>query len=517
MNSSSNVSAELICQLLTTDAPASLIINVAANLQPYILNASHNVLRKAIEREGYATKFTYDELNFLAECCAEGSHQAWAYRGKDQNLIQYLTRKLSNRNFKIHPELVAKAIELADKKDLTEDVAEALIEASDQSCLGLSPFFLWTDRLGYKPHTFRFSQNEMYKGRLALALSQNPEAFTYLVEHQVDVRLNENGKPLWEFMRNRNSSSSSMYACISQWAAIHETQHEERNQLNQYFDRISTYHGETHLRDRKDWHTVTDEEGRTTMMVLALNSASTVKSWWDIKKAYPNAALCDQYGRNLWHYFFAKGRNAPSGISTFLSQHCQLQPDSEGRGLVPSVVAMRDKNGRHLSEHEWFFVQKEHEVMIKLYPLASDWFGCTQKEQAFEFSQWLANELYISAKDTTRSVEFFAQVCQNLKEESFVAVDPHILGALVFIFAISNHTQNEMRQSDSPQKLIMALLNHGAQCDLSDERRELLMKKLPTHLSAMILEAFDAAKTRDDFQLTVPLAKDHKSKSSNSL
>lgn len=93
------------------------------------------------------------------------------------------------------------------------------------------------------------------------------------------------------------------------------------------------------IKSRKNWHEITDVDGRTVPMAIFSNEVSDVtsaevsviKDLFGIKKSKPMRSAKDNLGRNLWPYFIY-GTREVTKIPDWFAKHVPKEPDNEGRG-----------------------------------------------------------------------------------------------------------------------------------------------------------------------------------------
>jgi hypothetical protein len=342
--------------------------------------------------------------------------------------------------------------------------------------------------------THRIGRHEAEPVR-ALLLARCPEAFDFALSSGVDFLAPEAGKPLWLAWREAATSRQVEHLIekLSAWGANHDSDRDESIRRASYFKSLGAYGGADKLRDRPDWAEVRDENGRTAMMALALGNGASAKSWMGVKKALPGAALRDNEGRSLWHCLLAKGKDAPSTAASFLRSNVPLELDAQGRGLLPSLMAMKDANGRAPSEHEMLF---NHEALARAAKGQSAhlWFAAPDALEAQKIGDWIANGRYLGSRgespQTVRSGSCLAALCLALDPLSFSSIPAPIAGALAINIATS--------RTIDPERMAAAahLLGAGGFVELSAERQALFDAHAHPDMKSMVREAFLAISER---------------------
>lgn len=490
--------------LMGSDADSHDILGLAQALAPLDYSEPKtNLLRLAIEREGYGKRFSMEQIEQIAQCSTGGADEAWRLANSPV-LIDWLERKLSNRLEPILPDLALRCIQLAEAAELKRRGArlcKALLVKSEPKELGISAFVAASRRMGLGLSSLVQDDSEPPRQVPMAYFARDPDALDVFIAEGGNLRMDAGGSPLWEAWRDaaRRRHDDALSKRLDAWAKEHESNHENQREISEYFQMLSSYNGEEKLRGRKDWTELRDPKGRTTMMAMAQGRSSSAKSWWDVKKAWPAAAATDHDGRSLWHYYFAKGKDAAIGTPKFLAAHVPLTPDAEGCGILPSVWRMRDASGRPTSTHEWFFSENG---AAQAKPMAIDWFGCSQDAIATECAHFLIHERYIDKPEGNRNVMKLAQLTIELDGASFRQLHPAMLGALAFNLGICGYKSNTPEPARSDR--LDLLLSLGAHAEISKERHAFLECHAHPSFFEKIQASFGAVDLRNQLGRDIP-------------
>jgi hypothetical protein len=517
-------SAALVASLLSSDAREDDIVDVATRLAPFdhILDPEDtrfssekgkSLLRLAIERAG---PMSLASLDAIASSHVAGADVAWLLSNptsaSQPSLLDHLAMRIpmSDRGSqKTSKDLVMRALEISSLDQISRadsfghSLSRALLDQSGRADFGIEPFIALVQRQGKTMATARLPD-----GRPAVLAARCPEAFEAFLAAGGDPRqkVGEKKEPLWEALREqarRMSGSSTLAQAVDAWAKTHESDKESAREIHQYFDQLSKYGGEEKLKTRKDWTTLRDENGRTTLMAVCLGRATAIKSFWSVKKANATAGLFDHEGRGLWHAVLTHGKDAPTSTAAYLAEHAPVQPDAQGRGLLPSLWAMRNPQGHMSSEHEWLFNTPELGRACTFAPLAGSWLGCENPSEAQDFAHWLANERYLGSSTSfskysnSRSVEILAFLAMSLDDASFAQIPKAISGAMAYNLALDRFNHFRIEQIDEK---IAAILSHGGHVELTAERQETLIQRARPESARLIQAAFGAAKERKELE-----------------
>lgn len=493
-----------LARLMGSDAESHDILGLAQALAPLdYSDPQNNLLSLAIDRDGYGKRFSMQQLEQIAQCSLGGSDEAWSLANSPP-LIDWLDRKLSNRSGPILPDLALKCIQLADGADLKRRGArlcKALLDKSEPKELGISAFVAASRRMGLSLSSLVLDGSDPPRQVPMAYFARDPDALDVFIAEGGNLRMDAGGSPLWEAWRDaaQRRRDDVLAKRLDSWAKEHESNRENQREISEYFQALSSYNGEEKLRGRKDWTELRDPKGRTTMMAMAQGRSASAKTWWDVKKALPAAAATDHDGRSLWHYYFAKGKDAAIGTPKFLAAHVPLCPDAEGCGILPSVWRMRDASGRPTSTHEWFFSENG---TAKAKPMAIDWFGCANDSLATECAHFLIHERYIDKPEGNRNVMKLAQLTMELDDASFRQLHPAMLGALAFNLAICGYKSN----TPEPQRVerLDLLLSFGAHVHISEERKTFLECHAHPSLFGKIEASFGAIDFRNQLGRDIP-------------
>lgn len=502
--------ADLFANLLASSAEASDLLEVAKHFAPFDHERpnAHSTLRQALVRS--EATFSLAQLKSLAKTHQNGSQSAWSLADSPP-LVAWLHDQLAERCHRrslLDPELVCEIISRASHAALSrhvdafESLPKALWRHSRRDRLGMRPVMAWL-----KAARLDLAQATLPEGYLAILEARTPEALELFLASGGDMRRIVEGEPLWKVLRTRALERSDNDLCqhVDQWASKHEPGAEEARKLREYFLALSRYGGESKLKERKDWTSVRDEHGRSAPMVVCLIRSANIKTFWEIKKAREAVATTDFEGRSLWHALLIHGKDAPPGCAAFLAEHVPLSPDRLGRGLVPSIVAMRDDNGRAYSEHDWMFSTGETAQAGLFAREAGQWFGCSRDEDSIAFAHWMANERWLSTHHTAvelvRSVSCFATLTMALDPASFVQLHPMVLGALCANLIMSSERPFGPLEKMERLRLMASL---GADIRLSTESRAKLDTSRDKSQIAVLDQALEVAASRRELAGHIP-------------
>lgn len=495
---------------MDSDADPGVILALAAALAPLDLDArcpKKTLLRLAIERSGYAKRFSFPHIEALAALDPRGAAHAWESANAPP-LAHWLHSRLSGyrEESNVESALVCKIIALTPKISLAGDpdhargLPFALLDKSGPDEIGLGPILAWARARGASLPALEISERGGPPQR-AILLARHPEAFDLFLSSGLDPRALVDDEPLWSRWRSMASrrSDKALFQAIDSWASVHEAGSEASRKDALYFKALAGYRGSDILRSRPNWPDLLDERGRTALMALAL-SGSSIKTCFGVKKALPSAARLDLDGRSLWHYVLAHGKDAPAGSAAYLIANTPLSTDSNGRGLLPSLFLLRGLDGNAISDHEWLFDSVEARKATEFAPSAHAWLACPDPGEARVFAAWLANERYVGTPENHRGTRLLAELALALDPLSFCSIDPDIAGALAVNLAMSR------TPFLAPQReaVLAALLSQGAFIELSPERESLLAKHSSPSMLGMIKAAFGAARDALELDASTP-------------
>lgn len=514
--------ADLLSRLLQSNARDADVVDVAVALAPFghrdgldepSSHADHgkSLLRRAIER---STPMSLPGLDAIASTHAGGSSEAWLL-ANDPPLLDHLAWRLARSDRgcpQISIDLALRIISVSTPDQISTaegsdaPLSAALLDHSSRALLGIEPFLALARRQGRG-----ISQARLPDGSPAILRARCPEALDAFLGEGGDLREDFGGRPLWDALRERAArlgTDRSLAAAVQAWASLHESSREADREIRQYFAQLSAYRGHENLKSRKDWHQVRDSDGRSSLMAVCMGNAQAIKSFWSVKKSYPAAAIFDRDGRGLWHAMLLHGKDAPNATAAYLAEHAPLRLDAGGRGLLPSLWAMR-VDGRMGSEQEWLFEAHELARACSFAPHAHAWLACGSPHEANAFGLWLANERYLGSQvngrpaTRARSIDILATLSMNLDSASYAAIAPAIAGALAFNLAIA---PSHLFATHDVEAKIAAILSHGAHVELSDDRKAILALRASQPVRALIQHAFSAAEERQALAAWLPMS-----------
>lgn len=506
-----------IARLMASNAEPQTILALAQACSPLDMArtfSGKNLLRLAIERSSYSERWSVEQLDALASCGGEHPDLAWANASRPDPLAHWLSTQLGS-NFRQGPEVACRILSKATLAEISscpgnrksDSLLSGLLAASKpvgDEGLGFEPAKACARAMGIDLATHRIGRMGAEPQR-ALLLAQSAEAFDFASTQGVDFNEHESGKPLWLAWREAAAAgrNEELVDKLSRWGARNDAERDEAIRRDAYFKSLGNYRGEDHLRDRSDWTSVRDERGRTSMMALALGNGASIKSWMAVKKALPAAAARDNDGRTLWHCLLAKGKAVPLQAANYLRTSVPLELDALGRGLVPSMLAMLDANGRPPSEHEMLF---NHDALAAAAKGQSAhlWFACPDQAEALKIGDWIANRRYLGSKgespQSVRSGACLSALCAALDPLSLSAIPSPIAGALAINLATSRVAAPECIAAAAQ------LLGAGGYIELTEERQHMFDAHAHPDMKALVREAFFAATESRELRAHLPEA-----------
>lgn len=467
-----------LARLLDTTADVEDILGLAEALSPLSLTLpdGRSLLRLAFERaaDPHARRgsFTLESLDSLARLDPQGSDLAWAAANTPPLLTLFARAFGSSSDApRFAPALFFRALDLAppdQSRSLARSLLPALLRLSPHDSWGSAPALRAAALAGVNLFTDSLSSAPQSRALLQLlssdALELARHAGVDLLE-PLEATSDDRAEPLWLRWKSiaERRGSSKLALALSSFGAEHDSATNQAKTISDYFSRISRYGGEMQFRSLKGWEALRDSKGRTPMMALVASRPANLKLFWETKKALPHCKAIDSEGRSLWHWVIAKGRHAPPGASAFLARELGAPaPDAHGRGLLISLIGMRDFEGRSLSEHDWAWPG-----FSPAQASASDLFACPDPQLAHQAASWIANERYLGTDGSApASTHFYISLLERLPLEQLAQIPGPIAAALALCVPFGRLSLVE------PSKLIDALLaRDDAFVALTPERR----------------------------------------------
>lgn len=310
--------------------------------------------------------------------------------------------------------------------------------------------------------------------------------------HDVEVRgrQGESPQPLWRFMME-NHTRGSLGAHLQQWMSQRDPTlraQAQQAELDMYWGKVRhAYDIEPAIKSRKDWAELRDAGGENVLMV-ALQKGKWVafRSLLKVKKALPLLSDRTSSGLTVWHAMLFKG--APSDVrSAVLSTGVRNDDVNPARGaLVRAYVGREERQFPDVEMGKWAEYDGDQSKLLQFLTKANLihpqwWLAGSAAEQA-EVVEALVNRRTLFYSKTSNS----SDIPKANRLYSWLAhqwtADGHDLGpAWRGAFCLT-----ELASYRPDLAWVESQLRQGIELKLTDERRALLMDRLPTSSQAVL-------------------------------